>query len=396
MNTFLARFHALRLSSPAMLLILLLQRTPVVQWLLRADAAPPGVFATVLRSAMLATVTGGAVHTLTGATNFTSNPASPASATVGAPFNLVFSVTSSASGTGFYRVTGTLPPGLSIAGMDSSGGVSGSSATISGTPTTAGGYAVSIQAWGPGNSTSSFTNGITYSVAINVAAAVVTGPSITTQPRDLNLPAGYAGSLTVVAGGNAPFTYQWRKDGAPLAGATGASLAFASALLSDSGNYTVVVTNADGTVTSTVARVAVGTSASRFINLSTRGFVGTGANVLIAGLVINGPAPKTVLVRVVGPTLAQLGLSAADVLADPLASVRDAGGNEIYANDDWGTAANASILPQVFHTVGAFDLPAGSKDAVALVTLAPGLYTVIASGKNSGTGIALLETYEVP
>ena len=483
MNSFLVRFHALRLSTPAMFLILLLQRTPVVQWLLRADAAPPGVFATVLRSAMLATIAGGAVHTLTGATVFVSNPASPAAAKVGTPFSMVFSVASSASGTGFYMVSGTLPPGLSIAGMDSSGGVSGSAATISGTPTTAGAYSVSIQAWGPGNSAASFTNGVSYSLTINVAAAVGTGPSITTQPastsvtvggsasfsvaatgtptptyqwqkggaaiagatsatlsltnvqnsdagtyavvvtnsagsvtsanvtlsvaaalgpsittqpRDLALPAGYAGTLTVVASGTAPLTYQWSKDSAAIPGATAASLAFASAQPSDSGNYTVVVTSPDGTVTSTVAKVAVGTSAAKFINLSTRGFVGTGPNVLIAGLVITGPNPKTVLIRVVGPTLAQLGLSSTDVLADPVASLRDPSGAEILSNDDWGTGANVSILPQVFHTVGAFDLPVGSKDAVALVTLDPGIYTVIASGKNGSSGIALLETYEVP
>jgi hypothetical protein len=221
-------------------------------------------------------------------------------------------------------------------------------------------------------------------------------PSITSQPRDLMLPTGYTGTLTVVAGGSAPLSYQWFKDGHPVSGANGASLTLSNAQLSNSGSYTVAVTNTAGSFTSNVANLVVGEASDRFINLSTRGVVGTGNNVMIAGLVVHGSTPKTILIRCVGPGLVPFGLSPGEVLADPVVTVETPAGAVLLTNDNWGDASNASILPQVFQTVGAFDLPAGSADAVALVTLAPGIYTVVASGNNGGTGVALLETYEVP
>jgi hypothetical protein len=119
---------------------------------------------------------------------------------------------------------------------------------------------------------------------------------------------------------------------------------------------------------------------------------------MIPGLVISGSTPKTVLIRAVGPGLLTLnaGFSAGEVLADPVAQLVDGSHATVATNDDWGDAANAAIVTQVSHTVGAFDLDAGSKDSVLLVTLAPGLYTVVVSGKNGGTGIAIVECYEVP
>jgi hypothetical protein len=210
------------------------------------------------------------------------------------------------------------------------------------------------------------------------------------------LPAGYAATLRVTASGTGPLVYQWARNGVAIPGATGATYAFAKLQLSDSGAYSVVVTNAVGSVTSNAVTVAVGSSAGKFFNLSTRGFVGAGDNTLIAGFVIDGTTPKSVLIRAVGPGLAQYGLGAAQVLADPVLTVKDAEGNDVCANDDWGAATNAASLPQAFDATGAFDLLPGSKDAVVLATLAPGIYTALVRGKDSATGLALLEMYEVP
>jgi hypothetical protein len=87
-------------------------------------------------------------------------------------------------------------------------------------------------------------------------------PIIIAQPRGENLYVGDSAELQVVARGNWPLAYQWRKDGGALNGKTNANLTLTSATLSDTGDYTVAVTNAFGSITSAVARVEVATRPS--------------------------------------------------------------------------------------------------------------------------------------
>ena len=120
---------------------------------------------------------------------------------------------------------------------------------------------------------------------------------------------------------------------------------------------------------------------------------------LISGFVVSSEGSKTLLIHVVGPTLRTLaGLSG--VLADPhLAIYRlDGSGPDtlLLSNNDRRSGADAATTESVAAQVGAFPLPAGSKDAALVVTLPPGVYTVQASGADSGTGTALLEVYEMP
>jgi hypothetical protein len=84
-----------------------------------------------------------------------------------------------------------------------------------------------------------------------------TAPTVTSQPTALNLTAGESRTLSVTATGSATFTYQWRKDGVAIPGATAATLELSSVKLTDAGSYTVVVTNSLGSVTSAAATVAV-------------------------------------------------------------------------------------------------------------------------------------------
>lgn len=127
----------------------------------------------------------------------------------------------------------------------------------------------------------------------------------------------------------------------------------------------------------------------RLVNLSARHWVGTGADVLIAGFVVAGNGTKQVLIRAVGPTLASFGVTG--VLADPQLEVLDSSGRLLASNDDW----NAALSP-AFGRVGAFPLVSGSRDAAALVNLTAGAsYTVKVSGYNNTTGEALIEVYEV-
>jgi len=122
----------------------------------------------------------------------------------------------------------------------------------------------------------------------------------------------------------------------------------------------------------------------RLINFSSRYEVGGGAGALILGFVIEGTGAKTVLIRGVGPALAQFGVNGA--LADPRLEIYN-GAQEKFAESDNWTLSLASLATQV----GAFALPAGSKDASVLLTLQPGLYTAVLTG----TGEGLVEVYEV-
>ena len=123
-------------------------------------------------------------------------------------------------------------------------------------------------------------------------------------------------------------------------------------------------------------------------NLSTRGQVGTGANVLIAGFVVGGTSPKQVLIRAIGPSLTQFNITGA--LADPQLSIFQ-GGTTIASNDNW---AGSAPLVLASAQAGAFALDAASKDAVVLTTLSPGAYTAQVSGVGGTTGVALIELYD--
>ncbi len=127
----------------------------------------------------------------------------------------------------------------------------------------------------------------------------------------------------------------------------------------------------------------------RLINVSARNQVGTGADILIAGLNITGTGTKQVLIRAVGPTLGGFGV--AGTLVDPKLEVFDKDNRSVAANDNW-----AATLVPTFTQVGAFQLTSGSKDAALLVTLNAGTsYTVQVAGADGGTGEALIEVYEV-
>ncbi|MBL9189108.1 MAG: hypothetical protein JNK23_16615 [Opitutaceae bacterium] len=134
---------------------------------------------------------------------------------------------------------------------------------------------------------------------------------------------------------------------------------------------------------------SVNPATPRLINVSVIKHIGTS---LSAGFVIGGTASRTVLIRAVGPTLGTaFGLSG--VVADPQLVLFNAAAAKIGENDNWG---GGTALAAAFTSVGAFELPAASRDAALLVTLAPGNYSVQVSGVGNTTGTALVEVYEVP
>jgi hypothetical protein len=355
----------------------------------------------------------------------------------------------------------------------------------------------------------------------SLVPAAPTPPVITAQPATTGAVLGRSATLSVAATGTGN-TYQWRKDGATLAGATAASYTIATVTAASAGSYTVVITNASGSTTSTAAALTLVSAAdvSRVSNLSVRttleanqiltvGFtmsggaknvlvraagpglgalgvsdtmvdpklalfngstqinandnwagnaavaaagsavgafpfasttsldaalvatvdsgrtvqvsgpaagnlivevydagtgnsprltnlsalnhVGTGADVLIAGFTIAGLTTKNILIRAVGPTLGRAPFNIGGTLADPKLEIYNSNQAKIGENDTY--AAN---LAPTFASVGAFALAAGSKDAAVIVSLPPGGYTVQVSGADGGTGIAIIELYELP
>jgi sugar lactone lactonase YvrE len=172
------------------------------------------------------------------------------------------------------------------------------------------------------------------------------------------------------------------------------------------GAYTALVTaNGNGIVLVEVYDTVSGTelSTEQIVNISTRGYVGTGDDVLVAGFVVTGGAPKQVLIRGIGPALAAFGVPG--VLQDPVLKVYSGGGNNLIAqNDNWEAPqpigaqvpTTAAQITAASTSTGAFPLSAGGKDAAIIVTLAPGSYSAVVSGLNNGTGAGLVEVYELP
>ena len=163
------------------------------------------------------------------------------------------------------------------------------------------------------------------------------------------------------------------------------------------GDYTVRVSDASGGAGLAIAELYDSTPASAFvattprlITVSVLKQISEGS-ALTSGFVIGGTTAKTVLVRAIGPTLADFGVT--ETMSDPQLTLFNSSSVKIAENDNWGGDAQ---IAKAASSVGAFAIgnPA-SNDAVLLITLAPGNYSAQVSGK-SGGGTALVEVYEVP
>ena len=125
---------------------------------------------------------------------------------------------------------------------------------------------------------------------------------------------------------------------------------------------------------------------SRLINLSTRGQVQAGNNVMIGGFIIQGNTPKRVLIRAVGPNLSNYGVTG--VLLDPTMQLYS-GQTVIASNDNWGGAPNVAEIQ------ASGLAPSNALESAILTTLSPGAYTAIVSGSGGGTGVGIVEVYEL-
>jgi glucose/arabinose dehydrogenase len=134
-------------------------------------------------------------------------------------------------------------------------------------------------------------------------------------------------------------------------------------------------------------------------NISARAQVEAAPSNLVGGFVIGGNGPVRVLIRAIGPTLSQYGVTG--VLDDPFLTLYDVNGNVLATNNDWGSqndtpGPDGDSIAAESQLVGAFSLPTGSKDSALLITLAPGNYTAQVTSNDGTTGIALLEIWLAP
>jgi hypothetical protein len=127
---------------------------------------------------------------------------------------------------------------------------------------------------------------------------------------------------------------------------------------------------------------------SKLANLSSRAFVGTGNNVVIAGFVLgNNSGSDRIVVRGLGPSLSSFGI--ANPLADPSLELRDENGTLLKANNDW-----QDDPAQAAEITAAGLAPPDPKESAIAATLPPGLYTAILAGLNGGTGVGTVEVYD--
>ena len=216
------------------------------------------------------------------------------------------------------------------------------------------------------------------------------GLEISLQPESQTIAPGGIANFRVIAVGAT--TYQWRRNGTNIAGATLDRYAITNVTAAASGTYTVVIGNgnpADSTVSADAVLLVAAPNPGRLINLSVRTSAGTGAQTLIAGFVVGGTGSKQVLLRAVGPTLGVFGVTG--VLADPRLGLFS-GSTETATNSGWG---GTPALTNAFTSVGAFALGATSRDAALLSPLSAGGYSAQVVSASGGTGVALVEAYDV-
>jgi hypothetical protein len=159
----------------------------------------------------------------------------------------------------------------------------------------------------------------------------------------------------------------------------------------DPGSYTAIVRGqSDGTGVGLVEVYDLSQStAVKLANISTRAFVNTGSNIVIAGFILAGrDGNDRVVVRGIGPSLSAVGIAGA--LANPTLELRDGNGALLIANDNW-----ADDPSQAAELTADGLAPTNQLESALAVTLSPGDYTALLAGLNNGTGVGLVEVYDL-
>ena len=349
-----------------------------------------------------------------------------ANRTVGATFNsLNNTLTITKNGTGLGTVTSS-PTGIDCGGTCSAAFPSGTVVTLTPTPLTGSFFT----GWS-GACTGTGACSVTMDAARAVTATFTDGATI---PRLVNISTRMqvlSGDDVLIAGfiiqGNEPKTVAIRARGPSLVplgitnaiadprlelyaagptlllanddwgtAANAATIQARGIAPSNAKESAILVTLVPGAYTAVVSGIAGATGVGivevfeldrpdlPLANISTRGQVGTGNNVMIAGIVIQGTGTKTVVVRARGPSLGAFGI--ANPLQDTVLQVFS-GSTVIAQNDDWQASADAANIQ------GRGLAPSDARESAIILTLNPGAYTAILSGKNGATGVGIVEVF---
>ena len=228
----------------------------------------------------------------------------------------------------------------------------------------------------------------------------------TTFASGLSFPAGLAvdsaGNLFEADSGSGTI-FKFTPDGTKTSFVTGLSRPY-GIVFDASGNLIVADNDAGATISfspaavkkvlfqsnfNTPAFVAIEPAPHRLLNISTRGFVQGGDNVLIAGFIVGGAGPvgTSIVVRGIGPSLAAFGLT--NALPDPVLELRDASGNLIASNNDWKDSQQDALRNSGL-------APTNDREAAILTTLRGGAYTAILGSATGEPGTAVIEVYNLP
>jgi hypothetical protein len=178
----------------------------------------------------------------------------------------------------------------------------------------------------------------------------------------------------------------------------------------DPGPYTIHVLDPDGSGGTVLGELYFDTefgaaAGGRLVNISTRGTITPEGTVVIAGFVIEGDAPRQVLLRAVGRNLLRFDVPDAALQAEiELFKVQTSLGSQlgtfVIPNDDWSSESGPSYIARASRAVGAFDLFSdlygAPGDSAMLVWLEPGVYSIVVRSVNGSSGTALAEVYDVP
>jgi hypothetical protein len=210
-------------------------------------------------------------------------------------------------------------------------------------------------------------------------------PNVLADPMlELHGPAGFATMLND----------NWREDQEAEIQATGIppthDFESAIAVTLVPGAYTAIVRGSGATSGAALVEVYDLNQGidSKLANLSTRAFISTGDNIVIAGFMLGGStADDRIVVRGIGPSLTTAGVP--NALTDPTLELRDSNGALLVANNDWQDD------PVQMAVIAAASLaPIHDLESAIAATLPPGSYTALLAGRNSGLGIGLVEVYD--
>lgn len=234
---------------PALLLALLLQFAPVLKVLQSSSALASSPLAIVIKFAAAAAVALGGHHAVSGASTVLITSTNASVGTNGTAYAYTITTSDQHTNSGHFCAASNLPPNLIVTLFEGGFPAFG---RITGTPTNFGIWTVGL----------TFTYAGASAVPTNMTLTVYSKPIITNQPVGVTNTAGANASFSVVAGALPPPTYRWRLGNATLPNQTNATLNLTNIGPGEVGNYTVVLSNFVGSVTSSVANLALGSPGS--------------------------------------------------------------------------------------------------------------------------------------